>query len=265
MWKNIRILILLLILATVIQNQWKEKADKNWKKSLYVALYPINADGSRAADKIIQAFKQEDFLESRDYLESQAKNYGLTLYHPFELRLAQSVMSLPPLPPKPANILNTIGWSLKFRWWAWHNSPNLLKTGEKMVKPDIKLYLLFYDPISHPVLGHSTALNKGRIGLVNLFASDDYHAKNLVIMTHELLHTVDATDKYNLTDNMPSFPLGYAEPNKLPLFPQTNAELMAGRVPISATKAEIPKNLRYTTIGTKTATEIGWLKSTDVK
>ena len=261
MWKKIRVLILLLILATVIQNQWLDKNDKKWEKSLYVALYPINADNSAVADRTIQALNQEDFLASRDYLEKQATNYGLTLYHPFELRLAQAVSTLPPLPPKPSSIINTISWSLQFRWWAWRNSPSLLKTGEKMVKPGIKLYLLYYDPKTHPILSHSTALNKGRIGLVNLFASHDHQATNLVIMTHELLHTMDATDKYNLADNMPAFPDGYAEPEKLPLFPQLTAELMGGRIPISASKAEIPKNLGYTMIGVKTATEIGWLKS----
>ena len=98
MWKKIRIFILLLILATVIQNQWLDKADKNWKKSIYVALYPINADGSVAADKTIQALKQDDFLESRDYLEVQSRYHGLTLYHPFEFRLGEPVNSLPPLP-----------------------------------------------------------------------------------------------------------------------------------------------------------------------
>ena len=35
---------------------------------------------------------------------------------------------------------------------------------------------------------------------------------------------------------------------------------MAGRVPISEVKAEIPKSLQHTLIGTMTAREIGWLK-----
>jgi hypothetical protein len=35
---------------------------------------------------------------------------------------------------------------------------------------------------------------------------------------------------------------------------------MGGRTPISEDKAEIPKSLKQTLIGTKTAREIGWLK-----
>ena len=261
MWKKIRVFVLLLVLITVVQDQWRDSIDKNWKKSIYVALYPINADGSVAAEKTIQALKQDDFLESQNYLAEQSKRYGVALYHPFELRLGQTVKSLPPLPPKPAGLLNTVIWSLKFRWWAWFNSPNQLKTGEKMVKPDVRLYLLFNDPATHTVLGHSTALSKGRVGLVNLFATADYLSQDQVVMTHELLHTFDATDKYSFADNMPMFPSGFAEPDKLPLFPQIQAELMAGRVPVSESKAIIPKDLSFTVIGTKTAQEIGWLKS----
>ena len=43
-------------------------------------------------------------------------------------------------------------------------------------------------------------------------------------------------------------------------YPQDFAELMAGRVPMSETKAEILRGLSQTLIGAKTAKEIGWLK-----
>jgi len=36
---------------------------------------------------------------------------------------------------------------------------------------------------------------------------------------------------------------------------------MGGRIPISETQAEIPKSLKHTLIGEKTAREIGWLRS----
>ena len=145
-------------------------------------------------------------------------------------------------------------WSLKFRWFAWNNSPDV------PVKPDIRLYLLYHDPATTPVLSHSTALNKGRIGRVNLFGNKSYAKQNLVITAHELLHTLTASDKYDLTSTLPAYPDGFAEAGKSPLYPQDFAELMGGRVPLSETKAEIPKSLSQTLIGEKTAHEIGWLK-----
>ena len=110
------------------------------------------------------------------------------------------------------------------------------------------------------MLSHSTALNKGRIGRVNLFGDKNYAKQNLVILAHELLHTLTATDKYDLETTLPVYPDGFAEPNKQPPYPQDFAELMGGRVPISEAKAQIPKSLGQTLIGEKTAREIGWLR-----
>ncbi|MFZ3086913.1 MAG: hypothetical protein WA123_02495, partial [Methylotenera sp.] len=161
---------------------------------------------------------------------------------------------VPPAPPSNGSVLSTIIWSLKFRAFAWSNSPKV------NVKPDIRLYLLYHDPATHPVLSHSTALNKGRIGRVNLFGDRAYAKQNLVITAHELLHTLNATDKYDLSTTLPAYPDGFAEPDKSPLYPQDFAELMGGRIPKSEVLAEIPKSLKQTLVGDKTAREIGWLK-----
>jgi hypothetical protein len=82
----------------------------------------------------------------------------------------------------------------------------------------------------------------------------------MVILAHELLHTLNATDKYDLSTTLPVYPDGYAEPGKTPLYPQDFAELMGGRIPHSEASAEIPKNLKQTLIGDITAREIGWLR-----
>ena len=81
------------------------------------------------------------------------------------------------------------------------------------------------------------------IGLVNAFAMDEMAGSNNVVITHELLHTLGATDKYDLATNMPRFPDGYAEPQRNPRLPQEVAEIMAGRIPKSATQADIPESL----------------------
>lgn len=128
------------------------------------------------------------------------------------------------------------------------------------VKPDIKLYLLFYNPEARKFLSHSTALYKGRIGRVNLFGDSSYAEQNLVIIAHELLHTLTATDKYNLATGLPLYPDGYAEPDKQPLHPQRHAELMGGYVPINENERKIPASLNQTLIGVMTAREIGWVK-----
>lgn len=255
MFKKIRIFVLLIILATVVQQTFLDKADLDWKDNFYVAVYPVNADASAEVSAYIKTLTRADFEPIAEYFAEEGARYNLGLRRPIELQLGAEVSSIPPAPPSQGGLFSTIIWSLKFRLFAWQNSPKV------NVKPDIKLYLLYYNPITSPTLSHSTALNKGRIGRVNLFGDSSYAKQNLVITAHELLHTLTATDKYSFTDNFPVFPNGFAEPDKTPLFPQTIAELMAGRIPVAEGKAEIPKSLNFTIIGNKTAQEIGWLKS----
>ena len=254
MFKKIRIFVLLIILATVVQQTFLDKADLQWKDNFYVALYPINADASAEVGAYIQTLTRADFESMAEYFALEGARYKLGLRRPIELQLGAEVIEIPPAPPVAGNILDTIIWSLKFRLFAWQNSPKV------NVAPDIKLYLLYHNPSTHPVLSHSTAIDKGRIGRVNLFAERTYDKQNLVITAHELLHTLTATDKYSLDDNFPQYPNGFAEPDKIPLYPQIMAELMAGRIPITQRKAEIPLDLSYTLIGEQTAQEIGWIK-----
>lgn len=254
MWRNLRIVILLLILATVVQQTWLEKADLAWKDNFYVAVYPVNVDSSPKVSAYLRTLTRDDFEPVAEYFAEEAAPYHLGLRRPIEVQLGAQVDNVPPAPPSDGSKLGTIVWSLKFRYFAWRNSPKV------NVKPDIRLYLLYYDPDTHPVLSHSTALNKGRIGRVNLFGDSSYAKQNLVILAHELLHTLNATDKYDLSTTLPVYPDGFAEPDKTPLYPQNFAELMGGRVPVSEVQAEIPKSLKQTLVGDKTAREIGWLK-----
>lgn len=254
MWRNLRIIILLLILATVVQQIWLDKADLAWRHNLYVAVYPVNADGSANVSAYLRTLTREDFEPVAEYFAEEAEQYQLGLRRPIELQLGGQVNEVPPEPPSKGGILSIMLWSLKFRAFAWANSPKV------NVKPDIRLYLLYHDPASHSNLSHSTALNKGRIGRVNLFGDSAYAKQNLVITAHELLHTLNATDKYDLNTNLPTYPDGFAEPDKAPLYPQSFAELMGGRIPRSETVADIPKSLKQTLIGNRTAREIGWLK-----
>jgi hypothetical protein len=121
------------------------------------------------------------------------------------------------------------------------------------------MFLLYFDPAQSKRLGHSTGLQKGLIGRVNVFAADGMTKQNNVIITHEFLHTLGATDKYDPATNLPLFPDGYANPDIKPLLPQRYAEIMAGRTPLTATEAVTPAALEDALIGEKTALEINWL------
>lgn len=254
MWKMTRIIILLFLLAKAVQITLLEQSNLEWKKGYYVAVYPVNADGSQEVGTYINTLTPTHFEHISEYFAKQSEKYALPTKRPIEVILGDTVTEIPPAPPKNGSAFDVILWSLKFRIFSWTHAP------ETLIKPDIRLYLLYYDPQTHDVLRHSTALNKGMIGRVNLFGERAYHQQNMVIIAHELLHTVNATDKYDLSTNMPAFPDGYAEPNKNPLYPQKIAELMGGRTPLSKEYAEVPETLSDTIVGESTAKEIGWLK-----
>jgi len=255
MWRKLRIAVLLFILATVAHRAWLQEQHLQWKDPIHVALFPINADGNAEVSEYIRGLDTAQFQLIADFLAEESQRHGLGLNRPFEIRLGPSMDQLPPKPTHSGGIMQNIMWSLHFRWWAWRHSP------ATVIPADMQLYLLYHDPRQHKVLPHSTALNKGRLGMINVYAEHKYENQNAVVITHELLHAVGATDKYDLVNNQPLYPHGFAEPDKQPLYPQDLAELMAGRVPVAKDKAEIPAGLSETMIGGKTAAEIGWLRN----
>jgi hypothetical protein len=254
MWRKIRIAILLFVLATVAHEAWLSERDLEWGRNFYVALHPVNVDGSPQVDAYIATLRQEQFEPLTEYFAAEAQRYGLQMYQPFAIRLGPSVPHHPPLPPRSASTVDAMLWSLQFRWWAWRHSPAM------PVQPKIRLYLLYHELSKGVPLSHSTALSKGRIGLVHVYGAASAEAQNRVIIAHELLHTVGASDKYDLATNQPHYPEGYAEPERQPRLPQRKAELMGGRIPIAADTSEIPHDLQDTLIGQDTAREIQWIK-----
>ena len=88
--------------------------------------------------------------------------------------------------------------------------------------------------------------------------------KDNVIIAHELLHTVGATDKYNPSTGFPVFPDGYADPDKEPLLPQEFAEIMGGRILLSDNSSAMPESLDQTLICPVTAHEIKWIEEDEV-
>lgn len=255
MFRRIRIAILLVILAIVALNTWTDGLfATEWRAPMVVALYPINADGSEVTEQYIASLTPQEFASIESFFDTEIKEAGIALDRPIRIAVAPVMKSLPPQRPATANALATILWSLHLRWWAWREPPNV--SGPK---PRIRIFLPYYDPKRTEMLDHSTALKKGMIGVAQLFADKRAAGSNQVIIAHELLHTVGATDKYQ-PDNMPRYPEGFADPALEPRYPQHFAEIMGGRIPLTPTNARIPDSLEEVLVGPATAAEIGWLK-----
>ncbi|MDD3481427.1 hypothetical protein [Azovibrio restrictus] len=256
MFRKFRILILLFILAAVGVEAWRaHDRTTGWDRTVNIGIYPIAADDSPATAQYLRNLDPDSFKEIKQWLQEQARDYGQGQSEVADIWLAPTVQDKPPLPPLPASILEAMLWSLKLRWWASDYS----HIGK--MKPLIRLFVLYHDPNRTPALPHSTGLEKGKIAIIHAFASRQQHRQNAVIITHELLHTFGATDKYDMATLQPRYPDGYAEPEQNPLHPQQQAEIMGGRTPISPSQAEIPDGLWQTMIGPMTAREIGLLNT----
>lgn len=253
--KVFRIVILLLILATVAQTAWLAKSRATaWEHTLFVGIYPIAADQHEATQRYVGQLKPDHFQKIDSFFDEEAKRWGVTVLRPVSTMVAPPLTQLPPPPPRRASTLEAILWSLQMRWWAWRHDDI---AGPR---PAVRLFVLFHDPEHNPLLSHSVGLSEGMLGVINAFASQEMAGSNAVIVAHELLHTLGATDKYDPATNFPRFPAGYAEPEKQPVLPQFFAEIMGGRIPITSSAAETPRSLDQVLIGPETAREIRWAK-----
>jgi hypothetical protein len=257
MFRTIRIAVLLTILLIVAVGTWQTKRRiAQWDLPLRVVVYPIVGDGSAAARRYVASVSAKTYQPIESFVTDEAVRYDVktAFGEPIKIKLGPEIRSLPPAPPAGGNVFAVMAWSLELRAWVWS-----VDTYQGLT-PDVRLFVLYYDPSTKDALAHSLGLEKGRIGVVNAFASADMAGSNNVVIAHELLHTVGATDKYDLRTTQPRFPDGYAMPDASPRYPQRFAEIMAGRIPISESESRIPPSLNATLIGEATAREINWRK-----
>ncbi len=252
--KKIRVGILLLILGGVALDAWLTRIrSTDWDSPLRLSVYPIAADGEESTREYVQNLRREDFAALETFLMREARAHGVSSGAPLRVKLGPEVTQKPPLPPADRGVFGTVWWSLKLRWWA-----NRMESGQTRPYSQVRIFVLYYNPNTSERLAHSLGLQKGLIGIVHAFADRRMAPSNNVIIAHELLHTLGASDKYDPETSQPRFPEGYADPERSPLHPQEAAEIMGGRVPLSESRAEIPLSLDDAVVGPMTAREIGW-------
>lgn len=255
MFRRVRIAVLLLVLVNVAVGTWlARERSTSWERTLRVAVFPIAGDASPVTASHVDGLTRASFGAVEAFFAEEARRHGLPLPIPVEVRVGPRVASLPPAPPFGGSVPEVVAWSLRLRWWAWRNGD---VAGPK---PHVRMFVVYHDPKLRVTAPHSLGLQKGQIGVVHVFAAAGQAEQNQVVLAHELLHTVGASDKYDPATNRPRFPDGYGDPSQAPLHPQRYAEIMGGRVALSAMQAEMPADLRACVVGPETAREIGWYR-----
>lgn len=255
MWKKLRIAILLFILFLIAADTYLTKFRAvSWDDTLWVGIYPINADNDPKVQKYISSLSSRNFQSISQFFEREVSELGLSIKQPFNMVLAHPVDDLPPVPPpQGSNVLSVAWWSIQLRYWSFSRN-------NADFSPHIKVFVIYHNYDKEEKLAHSLGLEKGMIGVVHAFAHRELEGKNNLVIAHEMLHTLGASDKYDLQSGEPVHPQGYAEPDKTPLYPQRFAELMGAYIPLSQTKSFMPRSLASVKIGAQTANEINWFK-----
>lgn len=252
MRKNLRYLILLLILLFVVVNETLVKSrSTSWENPLWVRIYAVNGDQRKATENYIESLTRHSFAAVEKFVNREARRHGISI-DAIDVEYNGRLQSGPPQPPAGQSVLENIWWSLKFRAWAAYRAWN-----SDQDEGDVELFVTYYDIETTQSLRHSVGLEGGLIGIINAFAEKSYRGSNQVVITHELMHTLGASDKYAM-NSIPLYPQGYAEPYIEPLYPQRRAEIMGGRIPLSAQQATMPESLTEVVVGTYTAAEINW-------
>jgi len=252
MRRNLRYLILLLVLLFVAVNEALIKfRSTSWENPLWVRIYAVNGDGRSATENYIDSLSRNSFAAVEKFVNSEARRYGIQI-DAIDVEYNGRLQSGPPLLPAEQSVLGNIWWSLRFRAWAAHRAWN-----SDQDEGDVELFVTYYDIETTRSLRHSVGLEGGLIGIINAFADKSYRGSNQVVIAHELMHTLGASDKYTV-DSIPQYPQGYAEPYLKPLYPQRRAEIMGGRIPLSAQQAIMPQSLAEVVVGIQTAAEINW-------
>jgi len=250
-FRRFRILILLGVLAGTFSLNWLEQTlVRGWQAPLDVAITPVNGDGSEQAAETIRALQPSDFDDINAFLQRETARYGVKQNQAMQITLKPELADKPPAPPHDRNVLKTIWWSLQLRWWVYQHSGQATPQLGR-----INLFVLYHAPQDGVALEHSLGLQKGLIGVVHAFADPKQAQQNNIVIAHELMHALGASDKYG-PGGRPLYPQGYAEPDWPQGMPRTAAEIMAGRYVNAAGNVVMPPSLEQCTIGAQTAHEI---------
>jgi hypothetical protein len=255
-WRNVRIAILLLFLGVAAYSNWYDRlSTTDWDETLYVGVFPIDEAENTVAHDYIARLSEDRIADMEDFLNHEAAEFGITLARPVSIELYPPVEERPPERSAGDNILQNMWWSLKLRLYARRASRASGKP-----PPQIRIFVIYHDPSFSKAVPHSVGMQKGLVGEVHAFADASMTRTNNVVIAHEILHTLGATDKYDTRSLAPLYPIGYAEPDRVPLYPQAFAEIMAGRIAIDAHTFEMPPSLDEVVVGNATALEIRWVR-----
>ena len=257
----IRVGVLLTVLAGVLLWAWRDvrqrRARNEWDHTLTVAIVLVRLE--RVDDAAIAALRAQ-LSPLEDRLAAELTRYRPGAPPPFRFELIAPVDGSPP-PPAPSSDgpVDLARYALALKGYVRDIDARAAIDADLY---DVRIYLALRRPRQAlRTLAEGRSEQGGRIGVVEVEIDTEAEGAHLplVVVTHELMHTLGASDKYDAAGRT-SVPLGLAEPERVPQYPQRFAEIMARNRPVSATEEKVPESFQQIAVGNETAREIGWLR-----
>jgi hypothetical protein len=246
--------VLLIVIAYAANDVISRRARTEWRRPLRVALVivqagPVSPSAVAALKARTSALEAKLHSEFRRYRPDAQAPFHFVSYGPVEQRRS------PPAEPNPGP-LGLVQHALDlFRFTRDIDA----RAGVPTRGFDSRLYLVTRPPASDErkfVEGKSE--HGGRVGLALVELDDTMVDLALIVATHELFHTLGATDKYD-ADGKTLVPSGLAEPERG--LDQRYAELMAQNLPQGEDGEVPPESFDEVSVGEVTAGEIGWARA----
>jgi len=253
---RLRVLLLLSVLGIVVlyavHDVRSRRARNDWQRRLDVALVIVTAPGVDAG--AVTALRRR-VPELSAALGRECRRYRANGPRPFDFATYGPVALEVPLPEAGGE-----GLADAARYaWALHGFTSDIDARADVPSRafDARVYLLL-EPATKQAIVEGRSEHGGRVAIARAELDVETVDLALFVAAHELFHTLGAVDHYG-PDGRALLPDGLAEPDRVPLFPQPRAEVMARNRPLSATEEARPESLDELAVGPSTAREIGWV------
>lgn len=201
-FKFLRVSILLTVLVIVVADQWLTRSRlSSWIEPVWMTIYPVYSTAGDGSRSYVESLDAGSFKEIGDFLARQGASYGRELNTPLNIQIAAPIDLLPPRVPMQGARFDIAIWSLKMRWWAWRRDRE-----DELPSPDVQMFVLYRNVDEPKLPERSVGMQKGMYGIVNAYASRAYGPRNRIIIAHELLHILGASDKYQMGTGQPIEP-----------------------------------------------------------
>ncbi len=255
----IRVAVLLTILFGVVVYALRDVASReartDWTRSVRVAIVLVARE---PLEEEIGPRARERASVLADKLTSQKRRYREGGPAPFAFTVFGPVSDTGSIPEPPAD--DGLIAAARYSWELSRFTSRIDKAaGVDGSAFDSRIYVLATRPTNseRKVIEGASQLG-GRIGVVRVELDSTMVDLALFVSTHELFHTLGASDRYDLASGQPLVPEGLPEPEQRPLFPQRLAEVMARHRATTPIASVPPKTLQELFVGEVTARELRW-------